>query len=213
MNGKCKLVGRGEQTNGVVRDRSAQRRAEILVVGQKLFEGDGIENGSRQGVRANLAALLDDGDGDGIKLASAGSSVLVVGFDELPQVQRSAEAGRPGADEEDIHFQSFAFALRHSVSCHRRIERRPPERPLQHHVAVNHRLAGEPVRLQNAGFLQLLAFGPANRRQLVPAAENLHAAGSAGADAAARMHQFHIPGSSGCQQARADFDLHAHVIR
>ncbi len=68
---QSKLVGRGKETNGVVRDRRAQRRAEILVVGQKLFEGDGIENGSRQRVRANLAALLDDGDGDGVELPGA----------------------------------------------------------------------------------------------------------------------------------------------
>ena len=49
-----------------------------------------------------------------------------MGFDQLSQVQRTAQAGGPCADEEDIDFQSFAFPLRHSVSCHRRIERRPP---------------------------------------------------------------------------------------
>ncbi len=79
--------------------------------------------------------------------------------------------------------------------------------------AVDHRLAGQPVRLQNARLLQLLAFGPADGRQLLPAAENLHAAGGAGADAAARMHQFHTACSSSGQQAGARFDLHADLIR
>ena len=59
------------------------------------------------------------------------------------------------------------------------------------------------MRLQNAGFLQLLAFCPAHGRQLVPAAENLDAAGSTSADAATGMHQFHTAGSSRSEQAGA----------
>ena len=108
-----KLVRLGEETNCVVRDGRAQWRAKIREVRQQLFEGDRIENGSRQCVRANLATLLDDGNLNGIELPRTWSCLLVVAFDELPQAQRAAEAGRPGAYEENVHFQSFALALRH----------------------------------------------------------------------------------------------------
>src|SRR5262245_29516345 len=95
---------------------------------------------------------------------------------QLSEMEGAAQAGWACSDEEDIDFQSLAFALSHSVSCHWRIRRRSPTGPLQHNVSENHRLAGQAMRFENAGLLQLLAFGPADGGQLVLADENLHAA-------------------------------------
>lgn len=68
------------------------------------------------------------------------------------------------------------------------------------------------MSLDNAGLLELLAFSPPDGRQLVLPVENVHAAGRAGPDAAAGMHQLDTSGRSCSQQTGACFDLDAHSI-
>ena len=111
------------------------------------------------------------------------------GVDEVAQVQCAAQAGRTGSDEEDVDFQSLAFAYHFLVSCYRRIQGRPPERPLHHDVSENHCLAGQPVGPRMPDSRSCSRFGRAHRREPILTVQDLHAAGSAGPNPAAGTHQ------------------------
>ena len=67
--------------------------------GQELVEADRIDHRARQDMSADFGALLDHDDGD----------VLV----ELLETDRRREAGRTGADDDDVIVHALArFALR-----------------------------------------------------------------------------------------------------
>jgi hypothetical protein len=92
-------VGR-QQIDAVGRHLAAERRALGREVRDQLPQRGRIEQRPRQRMGPGLARLLDDGDGQ--RLATLGRL-------ELGQAQRRRQAGRAGADDEDVYVEGLAF--------------------------------------------------------------------------------------------------------
>jgi hypothetical protein len=74
------------------------RRTALAPIGEQLVERARLEDRSRNDVRADGRAFLDDPDR---KLAACGAR-------ELRQPTRRRETGRAGADDDDIELHAFA---------------------------------------------------------------------------------------------------------
>ena len=91
-------AGGPEIEEAIVGDGRVDRRAFLFPVGDQLVDADGIDDGAGENVRADLGAFLQDADGD-----------VLAGFGgELLQADRGGEAGRPGADDDNVVFHGFA---------------------------------------------------------------------------------------------------------
>ena len=76
----------------VLRDRHGERAVELAPVGQQLVERPRIDDRAGEDVGADLGAFFEDADG---KLAARFGG-------ELLQADRGGEAGRAGADDDDV---------------------------------------------------------------------------------------------------------------
>src|ERR1700751_760219 len=92
-------AARGPQQKKSLGRRSDKRRALFAPVGDQFIERTRFEHSTRQNVRADLGAFLDDADSE---LAFGRSG-------ELLQTDRCREAGGPGAYHDDIVFHPLAF--------------------------------------------------------------------------------------------------------
>src|SRR5215471_14233914 len=100
----------------LVADWCFERRSLGLKLRDEFREGRWVENCPRKLMGAYLSGFLDYADRDIAELLSAApfSHTFAVRCNQVGEVQSTSEAGWPGAYQQHIHFQRFAFA-RHSV--------------------------------------------------------------------------------------------------
>jgi hypothetical protein len=79
-----------------------KRRVFLAPLRQQLVEGNRIDHGAGQDVRANLGAFLQDHDAD----------VFAFFIGDLFQTDRGGQTCRASADDHHIHVHAFAFAER-----------------------------------------------------------------------------------------------------
>jgi hypothetical protein len=104
---------RREEPDRVAADGRLDRESLRLEPGEKLADAPGIEDRSRQRVRADLAPLVDEGDRQLERPFPFRRQARVVGREELPQADGGGEPGRTAADDQDIDFECFALGIAH----------------------------------------------------------------------------------------------------
>ncbi|MCY1426632.1 hypothetical protein D9M71_424550 [compost metagenome] len=94
-----RAVGVLQQIDVVAFHRSVQRRFELFPVGEQLVQRARFENGAGENVSTDFGTLLDYADAD--LLTSFGSFLF--------QSACGGQAGRAGADDDDVEFHVLAF--------------------------------------------------------------------------------------------------------
>ena len=97
--GQPNRAGLVQEQEAVLGCRRVQRRATLLPVGEQFRERPRLEHGARKDVRADLGTLFQDTDRD-VPAALLG---------KLAQTNRGRQAGRPGADDDDVIFHRIPF--------------------------------------------------------------------------------------------------------
>ena len=105
----------GQEQELVLGRRRQQRRPAVLPVGEQLGERPRLEHRAGKNMGADLRALLDDADID--FAAGVGGHLL--------EPDRRRQAGRAGADDDDIIFHRFPF---HRLTLRHRAARGPHNR-------------------------------------------------------------------------------------
>jgi len=93
------FVGALQQVDVVALDFGVQRGAQFLPVGEQFVQGARLEDRTGEDVSADFGTLLDHADADFF----AGFSGLLL------QSAGGGQAGRAGADDDDVEFHKFAF--------------------------------------------------------------------------------------------------------
>jgi hypothetical protein len=88
----------GQEHEAVFADRGVQRRAQFAPVGEQLVHGDRVHHRAGQDVGADLAAFFQYADRD----------VAAVLLGQLLQADRSRQAARSAADDDDVILHRFA---------------------------------------------------------------------------------------------------------
>ncbi len=87
-------AGGGEETHLIFEGGLVEGGTELLPVREKLVEGVGLDDGTRENVVAHLGTLFEDDDAD----------LLAALLGELLDLNRGAETGRTATDDDDIDF-------------------------------------------------------------------------------------------------------------
>ena len=88
----------GQIEKAFLRHLGVERRAFFFPVGDQFVQRDGIDDGARKNMGADLGPLFDQRDG----------AFLLRGSRELFQPDRRGQARRPAADDDDVVFHAFA---------------------------------------------------------------------------------------------------------
>ncbi len=127
----------GEDVDRLLRDRSPEGQVVQRQVGEERSKAGRVDDGARQAVLAQLAGLLEDADLDVPQPAPG----LVVPAHEAGELDRTGEAGRPGAHEDHVHRNGLlvgAVGHEEAVARKRRLGVERSDRSAQHARALGH---------------------------------------------------------------------------
>ena len=113
--GSSSLTSSGVGLEGEAVDALVDALAAHRAAGHEVVQAGGLERGARPGVVAGGRSLVDDDDGE---LAAGGRRSLL-------RPERRGQAGRAGADDEDVDAVHDYASLAALTSCGTTVSRSP----------------------------------------------------------------------------------------